>query len=213
MKHLVPLAVLVSGLAFGLAQAEPGTASQTRTVPGFHAIALAGTLDVEVTLGKPASVQVTGEASLLDKVTTTVKDGVLVIDTDRKLRHNNRKDRLRAIVTAPDLDSFVLAGTGGMTITGIANESVAISVPGTGALSATGSTSKLRVSVDGTGQIAADDLASKDAKVDVNGTGQVKLRASQSLEARINGTGALDVYGNPAKIKKSVTGTGAIRMR
>lgn len=219
MKRLLPLLIflvsgLESGLESGLAQADPSPASQARTVPAFHGIDVAGVIAVDVAIGKPASVQVTGDADLLDKVTTTVKNGVLVIDTDRKLRRrNDRKQHLRAIVTAPDLSSFVLSGTGELTITGIANDELEISVPGTGALSARGSTGTLRVNVAGTGQITANDLASKDATIDVSGTGQVKLRASQSLEARISGTGAVDVFGNPSRIKKSVTGTGAVQMR
>jgi Putative auto-transporter adhesin, head GIN domain len=203
----VPLFAL---LALGIAHAEP-SATQSRSVGAFHAIELAGTLEVEVAIGKPASVQITGDADLLDKVTTLVKDGVLVIDTPHKIARRNY--RMRANVTVPDLTSIALSGTGAMKVSGIANENLAIYVPGTGSVTAAGSTRALRVTVDGTGQITAKDLASTTAAVDVSGTGQVKLRASESLEANISGTGAIEVIGKPARIKKSVTGTGSIQVR
>src|SRR5262249_51760856 len=100
-------------LALGLARAEPPDsahapqATQTRTVPGFQGIELAGVLTVEATVGKPASVTISGDADLVDKVTTTVKDGVLVINTPEHHRdHNRRNRRLRAVVTAPELSSL-----------------------------------------------------------------------------------------------------------
>jgi hypothetical protein len=196
-------------LALGGANADP-QASEPRSVPAFHAVELAGTLEVDVTVGKAQTVQVSGEADLLAKVTTVVKDGVLVVDTERNMR---RRHRLRVSVTVPDLSSVALSGTGEMKIAGISNQSFAMSLPGTGQLSINGSTSSLRVVVDGTGQINAKDLAAKSAKVEVNGTGSAVLRVSDSLEANVTGTGSIDVHGKPARVKKSVSGVGSIHIR
>jgi hypothetical protein len=212
MKRVVQLSSLslfALLLALGAAKADPKT-SEARSVPAFHAIDLAGTIDVDVMVGKPASVEVSGEPELLDQVITKVKDGVLVIDTRRELKKRNH---LRASVNVPELASIALSGTGSMKVTGVANESFGISVPGTGQVVVTGSTSSLRVVVDGTGEIAAKDLAAKSATVDVNGTGQAILRVTQSLEANVTGTGSIDVHGRPARVKKSVTGVGSIHIR
>src|SRR4029079_11227721 len=97
-----------------IAHAEP-TTSQQRQVGAVHAIELAGVMEVDVTVGKPASVEVTGDADLVDKVTTTVKDGVLVIDTPELRNHRHRRDtHLHTSVTVPDLDALTLSGTGAM---------------------------------------------------------------------------------------------------
>jgi Putative auto-transporter adhesin, head GIN domain len=211
MKYAIPtLAVGALALAFGISSADSPSTSETRTVSEFHAVDLAGTLEVEVTVGKPAKVEVTGEANLLDKVITTVKNGVLVINTKPKLRGHNH---LRAIVTVPSLTSLVLSGTGAMKATGITNEELAINLSGTGELTAAGSTGTLHAVVDGTGEIAAKDLAAKDAVVSVNGTGQATLRASRSLEAKLSGTGSIDVHGHPTQVKKSISGVGDIHVR
>jgi hypothetical protein len=207
--QLSSLSLFALLLAIGAANADP-QASEPRSVPAFHAIELAGTMEIDVTIGKAQTVQVSGEADLLAKVTTVVKDGVLVVDTERNMR---RRHHLRVAITVPDLSSVALSGTGEMKIAGLANQSFAISLPGTGQLSITGSTSSLRVVVDGTGQINAKDLTAKSAKVEVNGTGSAVLRVSDSLEANVTGTGSIDVHGKPARVKKSVSGVGSIHIR
>jgi hypothetical protein len=203
-------------LALGYARADaPDTAdrpqaTRSRTVPAFHGVDLAGVLTVDVTLGKPASVTVTGDADLVDQVTTAVKDGVLVIKTPE--RHNRRNTRLRAIVTAPDLSSLAITGTGSIKAAGVANDRLAIDVPGTGALTVSGSTGALSVRLAGTGEVTGKALTARDLVVDIDGTGSARLNATRSVEARITGTGSLDVHGHPSQVKKTVTGLGSVHI-
>jgi hypothetical protein len=214
---LAPACALL--LALGLARAappdsaDPPQATQPRTVPAFHGIDLAGVLTVEVAVGKPASVTVSGDADLVDKVTTTVKDGVLVINTPEHRRDPHRRNhRLLAVVTAPDLSSLAITGTGTIKVTGIANDRLAIDVPGTGTLKLSGSTGALNVRLGGTGEVGGKDLAARDLAIDIGGTGSARLNATRSVDARITGTGSLDVHGHPAQVKKTVTGVGAVHI-
>lgn len=207
MKRVLPLFALL--FAYQLAHAEP-LASQTRNVPAFRSIELAGTMAVEVTVGKPLSVVVSGEADLLDKVITTVKDGRLVIDT--RDTHRRGSDHLIARVSVPDLSAAVLSGTGKLQVTGVANARLELELSGTGALKVTGSTDALQVNLDGTGEIAAKNLTARDAVVALGGTGHASLRATDSIQAKVTGTGAVDVYGRPQVVKKSVSGLGNIKI-
>jgi hypothetical protein len=193
-------------------RADPAQTSQSRSVGAFRAIELAGTLEVEVAIGRPVSVEVSGEADLVDKVTTQVKDGVLVLDTKEIRRHNRRSSHLRAVITAPDLSALSISGTGEMKITGIASDKFAIDLSGTGAVTASGSVGALRVDVAGTGEVAGRQLAAKDLAVDISGTGSARLHATRSVEARITGTGSLHVDGHPASVKKQVSGLGSIKI-
>jgi Putative auto-transporter adhesin, head GIN domain len=206
-------------LALGLARAEPPDsadspqATRTRAVPAFHGIELAGVLTVEATAGKPASVTISGDADLVDQVTTTVKDGVLVINTPEHRRdHSRRNRRLHAAVTAPDLSSLAITGTGTLKATGIANDRLAIDVPGTGTLKLSGSTGALNVRLGGTGEVTGKDLAARDLVIDIDGTGSARLNATRSVEARIAGTGSLDVHGHPSQVRKTVTGLGSVHI-
>jgi hypothetical protein len=209
LSSIFSLSLFALMLALGAAHADP-QASEPRSVPAFHAVELAGTLEVEIGVGKAQSVQVSGEADLLGKVSTVVKDGVLVVDTPRDLR---RRHHLHVTVTVPELSAVSLSGTGDMKISGVAGARFSISLSGTGQLTVNGSTGSLRVDVGGTGEIAAKDLTAKTARVDVSGTGSATVHVTDSLEADVTGTGSIDVHGKPARVKKSVTGVGSIRIR
>ncbi len=204
------LALAVGLVSHGTAGADAPLARETRAVGAFQAITIAGALKVDVTVGKAAGVELSGEPDLLAKVTTTIQDGALVIDTPKRM--NNRRT-LRATVTMPDLRSILISGTADMKVAGVANAGLAISIPGTGSLTLAGSTGSLKVRIDGTGNIEADKLAAKDARVDIAGTGQATLRATESVDINISGTGSVEVAGKPARVRKSVTGTGAVNVR
>lgn len=199
-------------LASPAARADATQGSQTRTVGAFRAVELAGTLQVDVTAGKPASVEVVGDSDLLDRVTTVVKDGTLVIDT-REMRHEHRRNsHLRVVVSVPDLTGLSLSGTGTIKATGIASDELVLRLSGTGTVAASGKAGSLRVDLSGTGDVAAKQLESKDAVVDLRGTGSARLHASRSVDARLSGTGSVKVHGHPQQVKKSVSGLGSIHI-
>ena len=211
MKRVIPLVPLVALLlAYRVSHADPQLASEARSVPEFQAIDLAGTLEVEVAIGKPASVVVSGEADLLDKITTTVKNGTLVLDTKLK---NHRNSHLSARITVPDLTALSLSGTGQLNVSGVANTSLAVDLSGTGSIVLTGSTDAVRATLNGTGDIKAKDLIAKSATIALRGTGSASLHATQSVDARVSGTGSVNVHGHPATVKKSVSGLGSIKIR
>jgi hypothetical protein len=203
---------VVFGLvAAGTASADSAIVREPRPVAAFHAISVPGTIQVIVTIGKAASVELSGEADLLPKVTTTVKDGVLVLDTPRRM--NNRKSKqLRAIVTMPELKAVEIGGTAELKATGLASANLRVDIQGTGSITLSGTAGTMEVSIDGTGEVDADKLAAEDARVAIGGTGQATLRASKSVEVNVSGTGSVDIAGNPARVKKSVTGTGSVHV-
>lgn len=184
------------------------SASEARTVPAFHAIELRGVVGADLTVGKPASVQITADNDKLNRVITEVKDGVLVIDT----KGSGSFGHLHAAVTAPDIDAIALTGTADLSATGIASPNLAISVSGTGMVNATGKADTLHITIGGSGHLTAGDLAAKDVTIDIGGTGSATLQATQSVDARISGTGSVTVHGHPAAVHKSVGGTGSIRV-
>jgi hypothetical protein len=205
--------VAVLGLVLAsIARADAPQTSQPRSVGEFRGLDLAGTIGVDVALGKAISVEVSGDADLVDKVKTAVADGTLVISTP-ELRNMNRRDtHLHATVTAPDLGKISISGTGAIKVTGIANDELLLDLSGTGALTAVGSTGLLKVRVGGTGEVSGKDLNARDLRVDIGGTGSARLNATRSVEARVTGTGSVSVHGHPTQVKKSVSGVGHVHI-
>ncbi|HET9626794.1 MAG TPA: head GIN domain-containing protein [Kofleriaceae bacterium] len=198
-----------AGLAMlaGRAHAE-ADATQPRSLPAFHAIDIVGVMEIEVSVGKAQSVQLVGDQDMFDKVLTSVKDGTLVVDT--KFEHHGGNHRMKMVVSVPDVSALTVEGTGSMVVSGVANNNLAITLPGTGEVKVEGTTGTLKVDVGGTGSISARKLTAKVATVNVAGTGSASLVATDTVDLVVSGTGSISVGGHPAHVHKRVTGMGSI---
>ncbi len=194
------------------AGADPAIgSSELREVGDFHGIDVAGTIEVEARIDRATRVEVFAErADLLAKVTTSLTDGVLVIDTRGKL---DRARRLRVVVTVPRLDTLSISGTGTLRVTGLAAESIDATIAGTGALQLAGTARALKLAIPGTGEVRAKDLITSSTVIDVRGTAEASVHATRSVDVRLSGTGAIRVYGRPPMVKKSIHGTGVVDLR
>jgi len=202
MKPASVVLALVFGLLPGsLAHAEP------RSVAPFHAIEIAGTIEVTASISPTTKVEVLGDADHLKQVKTDVKNGTLVIDTVGDVRHA----RLRVVVSAPSLDGLAITGTGTLTATGLAGNSLGIHIPGTGEITLSGKATKVALDIHGAGAVNAKELTTADANIDIQGTGEVSVHVDRSLVASISGTGAIKIHGKPTSIKRSITGVGVVK--
>ncbi|MEO8706573.1 MAG: head GIN domain-containing protein [Kofleriaceae bacterium] len=200
------LAVLVGGCA--MARADVPQASEPRKTPEFHGIDIRGTIGVEARIGA-LSVEVRGDAGRLKDVSTTVEDGVLVINTPRSMKNVKH---LHVIVSAPALDVLRISGTGQIDATGIAAAKLDLDISGTGQLSVAGTATEVTVRIAGTGALKASKLATETTRVRIEGTGEASLHATRTLELEVTGTAAINVSGKP-QIKKRVSGTISLNER
>lgn len=209
-KYGSPLVfAVVLAQACAPAVADPtaaGTAREVRTTGAFRGIEIAGTIEVEASLGPSTRVEVIGDPDRIKQVLTQVAGGVLRIDT----KGQPGKRRLRVVVTAPALETFAISGTGELRATGLAGGAIDVTIGGTGAMQLAGRAAALRLSIPGTGEVRAKDLVVEDATVDVRGTAEAKLHATRSVDVRIAGTGAIRIHGRPPTVKQSISGTGIV---
>jgi hypothetical protein len=200
-------------VAFSLLALASRADAEPRKVDAFNAIELAGTMAVEVRIGNATSVDVQGEPQLAKLVSTTVKQGSLVIDTPKDFAkrlkgHNDNK--LKVVITMPALKAVAITGTGAMAVEGLAQKSFDVSIPGTGSLKLAGKADTFRLSIPGTGEVKAKGFVASDVQVSIAGTAEAVLHATRSLEANVQGTAAVKVHGKPASVKKNVVGTAMI---
>ena len=185
-------------------------AAQTRTVPPFTAVDLAGGNNVTVDVGGAQTVTVHADDNLIGYVTTTVRNGTLAVGQSRGF---STASPMSVAVTVPSLDAVTLCGSGILTVDGVTAGHFTVQAPGSGLLVVTGKTTTLDAILSGTGDVRLDGLAAHDATATVSGTGRLLVNASQSLDATVSGTGAIVYTGNPTDVTKNVTGTGAITGR
>jgi hypothetical protein len=195
-----------SGPATGL-QGSGVAAVDSRDLPAFHAIDLAGSNALTVHVGLAQSVVVNGDDNLLDRVATDVRAGKLKVWT----RGSFTTDAPMSVnVTVPSLDAISLTGTGSVVVDGARGDKLVVRVPGSGTLSVDGAVKQLDASLGGSGDMELGRLNARDVTAAVTGTGQLFVHASHSLDASVTGVGSIVYSGNPKSVVQHVAGIGTV---
>ena len=160
-------AVLLSACG-GAGLVGSGTAAkQARHVAAFSSVALAGSSDVIIHAGAAQSVVVHADDNLLGRVTTQVRAGTLVIGTRGSFTTSSP---MTVEVSVPSLQALALSGSGALTASNIQGPRVSVRLSGSGAVRASGTVTRLEVSVGGSGDAELGQLAARRAR------GRVRLR-------------------------------------
>jgi hypothetical protein len=181
---------------------------QTRVLPPFTGVNLAGANNVVVRVGGKQSVVVHADDNLIARVTTRVRSGTLVIDTTPGML--NAKSPMFVTVTVPSLDDLRLQGSGNISVTGIDSRGLTVALAGAGNIEAAGTATKLHVTLSGQGNALLRGLIARDARAALTGDGTVMVTATHDLTARLSGTGTILYGGNPPQVTQSITGSGTI---
>jgi hypothetical protein len=181
-------------------------ATSTRALPNFSGIDLAGSNNVTVMAGARQSVVVHADTNLLSRVTTQVKAGKLIIGDVGSFA---AKSPMYVEVSVPSLAALDLSGSGNITVTGIKASRLTVTLPGSGDISASGSVTRLNISIDGSGNAQCSGLIARNVDVVVSGSGDIFVTATQSLDAKVAGSGAVLYSGNP-QVTTSITGSGDV---
>jgi hypothetical protein len=205
----VAVALVVAGC-----DAPPSTSSnrgsgvsvtERRTVAPFTDVELAGSNTVVIHVGHPQSVEVTGDDNLIDRITTVVRDGRLVVDD---IGSFTTKARMGVDVSVPSLDGVQLSGTGTVTVDGVASDDFTAELGGEGTLVASGTAARLTAPLAGDGTLDLHDLVAIDGTARLDGTGTIRVHATSTLDATLTGTGTILYGGEPtATIHRTGTGT------
>lgn len=183
-------------------------ASETRVVDPFGSVELAGSNNVVVRVGEQQSVVVRADDNLLDRVTTEVQSGKLVVgNTPGRF---STKSPMSVEVSVPTLSALTLSGSGNIVVDGLEAESLTATLLGSGTMTASGTATRLGVTVSGSGMVQFGRLVASDVQAVVSGSGTVFVTATESLDASVPGAGTIVYAGNPPDVTRSITGTGAI---
>jgi hypothetical protein len=182
-------------------------ATEVRDVPPFTGVELSGSNVVTVRVGAPQSVVVRGDDNLLDRVTTTVRSGRLVIGS----RGSYASERpMRVEVRVPSLTAATLSGSGLVRVEGVESDAFTALLPGSGVLAVAGTAGRLEATLSGSGDMRLEDLATRDVVARIEGSGRLWVHATESLDATVSGSGAIQYGGDPARVTQDVTGSGSV---
>lgn len=238
MKKLITLALALTTAAITNAQwgrkvkGDGNVVTTERSVGDYDGVSLAGWFDVDLVAGNEGEITLKGESNLLEHIITEVKDGVLVIKTEKgmDLRPSNWNSGIMITVPVESISSVSLSGSGDIVgkttietesfsarIAGSGDISVAVqakeveaSLSGSGDINLSGKTTDFTVAVSGSGDIKAYELEAEFVDAMVSGSADIKVTANQSIDAKVSGSGDIHYRGNPKKINSKSSGSGDI---
>jgi hypothetical protein len=131
-------------------------ASETRNLPPFDGIELAGSNNVAIRLGREQSVVVHADDNLVARITTRVSGGKLVIGDEGG--NFTTQSPMRIDVTVAALDELALTGSGTIVAAEVDAKGFSVTLSGSGVVRASGTTDSLEVELNGSGEAQLQDL-------------------------------------------------------
>ncbi len=186
-------------------------ASETRELPPFGRVELTGSNQVIIHVGAAQSVVVHADDNILDRVTTRVSAGRLLIGNEAG--GFTTRSPMRVEVAVPAVDELTLSGSGTIGAEGVDVDEFTIALSGSGAVSASGRAQRVAVELNGSGDVQLQDLVGQEVRATLSGTGRISVNVTESLDASVPGTGSIVYTGNPPQVRKTVNGIGSVSGR
>lgn len=207
---------LILNASFGVAPAaadDDKAVVDKREATAFTSIRTEGDFLMTINVGDEYSVEIEAEPRDVQRISTDVEDGVLVIRyRERFFSFIDNSERLVRI-GMPDLGELVLLGEADVVATGIDSDAFRVEIAGSADVKIEGRCGDLTIETSGMGDVSAEGLKCERTTLVVNGMGDASVYASQSVNVLVNGMGDVDVYGNPEEVTESINGIGAVDMK
>jgi hypothetical protein len=199
------------------------------TTASYDEINVSGFFDVVLVSGTEGAINIKGEENVLPLIKMEVKDNVLKIYTEKNINISTKEN---ITITIPfEQISFVslsgsgdiktkntivatnfkakLSGSGDMNLD-VKATNFEVNISGSGDVVLTGSSENFTSKISGSGDVNAADLITKKANLTISGSGDMKVNCSESLYARVSGSGDIEYKGNPQSKDTKVSGSGEI---
>ena len=203
-----------------------------RSTGDYEGIAVSGWFDVDLVSGNEGDITLQGDENLLEYIITEVKDGKLVIKTEKgvNLKSSSWKSEIRITVPVESISSVSMSGSGdivgktkiksdkfstamsgsGDITLDIDSNLISASMSGSGDITLSGKTTDFDATVSGSGDIEAYNLEADNVSATVSGSADIQVTAKKSIKARVSGSGDISYRGNPEKVDTKTSGSGDI---
>jgi hypothetical protein len=106
-----------------------------------------------------------------------------------------------------------ITGSGDLQIDSVQLDDFSVSLRGSGDVKVAGHANAAHFKIDGSGDVSAGELVAKRVEVSVSGSGDAQVNATETLQARVAGSGDVTYGGHPHDVSRSVAGSGSIEAR
>ena len=204
-RSLVLIAALAALALAGCSLGDDGPRrTQTRDVGKFTRVDSSGAVELRLRVGEPQSVRVRAGEKVIGDVETEVRDGTLRVRFD----HDGWGGSDVVVeASVPKLDGIEVSGSGDVEADGIDVDAFELSSEGSADIMLTGTTRRLELEIDGSGNADLAELKAREARVSVSGSGNADVRADERLDVSVDGSGDVRYYGNPV-LTEQIEGSG-----
>lgn len=214
--------------------------SETRDIKDITRLVLRDYGQLFLNQGETESLRIEAPSDLLSLVRTEIKGNELILDiqggwfdkTWRAITSTIEGKPLKYYVTVKTLEGIYVTGAGRVKMQALKSEHLSVilkgagevmlsqidvarldaDLPGAGVISIAGKATFQQVRLLGAGSYDAPRLESVEAEVLLKGVGKATIWVKEKLEARVDGVGSIEYYGDPVA-RKSVSGLGQIQQR
>lgn len=203
---------------------------ETRGVSAFNGLDVRVSAAVYFTQSPAVKVEVSAQQNILDVLQTYVSNNKLVVKYKDNV-HVNSNDLIRVEISAPDLNSLRLSGSGNIYVNGpvttgsleldisgsgdinlaeLNTDYLDANISGSGSVKATGgmaTNEKLKIS--GSGNMDFENVAASHVTTNTSGSGTMRVTANQVLNVTISGSGNVYYKGSP-QVNASISGSGKV---
>jgi len=159
--------------------------------------------DIVFTQGPKAKLSIAGPQDALDHL--VVKDGR--IGTDRGFYDG---DRLKIVMTAPDIRRFDLSGSQNLVVEDYRQDRLELDISGSAKVSAKGAAKLVVLDIAGSGDADLEQVAADDAQIDISGSGSAKVGPKKSAKIDVSGEGEVTLTAKPDKLTTDISGSGHV---
>lgn len=179
--------------------------SETFDFADFDKISITGVYELDVEVGQPFSIVLSGRASEMKHIVVKRDGDTLELGQKKKNKTYDRKNHkgIQAKISLPSLNALQIAGVGTGEIKGVESERFDLEIGGVGELKITGTCGTLEADVAGVGEINTKGLKCKTADVSLAGVGEMSAYASETVDVSAAGVGSVDIYGGPKNVSRS----------
>jgi len=187
-------------------------ASEQRAIDSAAQLDMRGPLVVEVKVGQAPSLRVEGDSNLLPLIRSEVVNGTLRLWVEGNVRTDQT---LRVTWTTGQLSQVTAAGSGRLSVAGLAGGPLTLTKTGSGAAQLSGRVGTLNMHATGSGDIDARELHSGNANLSLAGSGSIVMGdvKADALNVKVHGSGELQAAGTVAQLNAQVVGSGDARLK
>ena len=204
---LVACVVVVAGCHLPGVRGNGQIKTEERQIGAFANLDAGGAFEIEWESGSPA-LRITTDENLLPYIENNVSDDTLRL---RTRDHIWPTHGIKIVISSPTRTGGRIRGAIKLTVKQLSGPTFALESKGASEVTLSGNVDRLLVDMTGASQLAAAGLQAKTAEISTTGAGDSEVAVTDTLNVVITGAGKVTYAGNPATIKKQITGAGSIR--